>query len=88
VTELANATRAHWGIKNRLHWVLDVTMGKDASTLRTDNAPQNLSLLRKIALNVIRLAPPPARKTSFRLRRKAAAWNDDERERLLGITDL
>ncbi len=87
-TELAKATRAHWGIENQLHWVLDVTMGEDASTLRKDNAPQNISLLRKIALNVIRLAPPPARKTSLRLRRKGAAWNDDERERLLGITAL
>jgi len=85
--ELANATRAHWGIENRLHWVLDVTMGEDASTLRKDNAPQNISLLRKIALNVIRSAPPPA-KTSLRLRRKGAAWNDDERQQLLGITAL
>lgn len=84
--ELATATRAHWGIENRLHWILDVTMGEDASTLRKDNAPQNLSLLRKIALNMIRSAPPPARKTS--LRRKGAAWNDDERQRLLGITAL
>lgn len=86
--ELATATRAHWGIENRLHWVLDVTMGEDASTLRKDNAPQNLSLLRKIALNLIRSAPPPVRKTSLRLRRKGAAWDDGERERLLGITIL
>lgn len=43
--ELASAVRAHWGIENRLHWVLDVSFGEDGKTLRKDNAPQNLSLL-------------------------------------------
>jgi hypothetical protein len=85
---LATATRAHWGIENRLHWVLDVTMKEDASQLRKDHAPQNLSLLRKIALNILRAAPPPARKTSLRLRRKGAAWDDDLRMGLLGIMPL
>lgn len=86
--ELAAAAHAHWGIENRLHWVLDVTMGEDTTTVRKDNAPQNLSLLRKIALNIIRSAPPPARKTSLRLRRKGAAWDDDQRMRLLSIEPL
>jgi predicted transposase YbfD/YdcC len=63
-------------------------MGEDGSTLRKDNAPQNLSLLRKSALNLIRSAPPPARKTSLRLRRKGAAWDDDQRMQLLGIVPL
>jgi len=86
--ELAIATRAHWGIENKLHWVLDVTMKEDASQLRKDHAPQNLSLLRKIALNILRTAPPPPRKTSLRLRRKGAAWDDDLRMGLLGIMPL
>lgn len=86
--ELAMAVRAHWAIENQLHWVLDVSMGEDGSTLRKDNAPQNLSLLRKIVLNLIRSAPPPARKTSLRLRRKGAAWDDDQRMQLLGIIPL
>lgn len=51
---LAQAVRSHWGIENRLHWVLDVNFGEDASHLRKDHAPQNLALLRKIALNLIR----------------------------------
>jgi predicted transposase YbfD/YdcC len=42
---LGRAVRAHWGIENWLHWVLDVGFGKDASTVRKDYAPQNLSLL-------------------------------------------
>ena len=53
--QLAAAMRGHWGVENRLHWVLDVSFGEDASTVRKDNAPQNLSLLKKIVLNLIRL---------------------------------
>ena len=71
--------RAHWGVENSLHWVLDVSFGEDGRTLRKDHTPQNLSLLRKIVLNIIRLAPPGKKKTSLRLRRKGAAWDDDLR---------
>jgi predicted transposase YbfD/YdcC len=53
--QLAVAVRGHWAVENRLHWVLDVSFGEDASTVRKDNAPQNLSLLKKIVLNLIRL---------------------------------
>lgn len=86
--QLAAAVRAHWGVENRLHWILDVSFSEDASTVAKDNAPQNLSMLRKIALNIIRAAPPPPRKTSLRLRRKGAAWDDDLRMGLLGIMPL
>jgi hypothetical protein len=63
-------------------------MKEDVSQLWKDHAPQNLSLLRKITLNIIRAAPPPARKTSLRLRRKGAAWYDDLRLGPLGIMPL
>jgi predicted transposase YbfD/YdcC len=84
--QLAAAVRGHWGIENRLHWVLDVSFGEDASTVRKDNAPQNLSLLKKIVLNLIRLDTADKTKTSLRLKRKRAAWTDDVRMRILGFT--
>ena len=86
--ELASAVRAHWGVENSLHWVLDVSFGEDGRTLRKDHTPQNLSLLRKIVLNIIRLVPPGKRKASLRLRRKGAAWDDDLRMNMLGLTPL
>lgn len=46
--------RSHWGIENSVHWVLDVTMNEDASRIRKDHAPANLSSLRHIALNLCR----------------------------------
>ncbi len=85
---LAEAVRSHWAIENQLHWVLDVTMREDASTIRKDNAPENLSLLKKIVLNILRTDTSGRKKTSLRLRRKRAAWNDDLRAQLLGLNPL
>lgn len=50
----AQGIRGHWGIENRLHWVKDVVFDEDRSTIHTGQAPANLSLLRAIALNVLR----------------------------------
>lgn len=86
--QLAQAVRSHWGIENKLHWVLDVTMGEDASTVRKDNAPQNLSLLKKIVLNLIRLDTTDPIKCSLRMKRKRAAWDDDVRMNMLGLRSL
>ena len=83
--DLALSTRAHWGIENRLHWVLDVTFGEDASQIRENHAPQNCSLLKKIVLNMLRLDTTCKDKTSLRQKRKLAAWDDDIRAAILGI---
>jgi predicted transposase YbfD/YdcC len=86
--QLATGVRAHWGVENRLHWILDVSFGEDGSTVRKDNAPQNLSLLKKIVLNLIRLDTTDKTKASLRLKRKGAAWDDDLRMNMLGLKPL
>jgi len=48
------AIRLHWGIENKLHWVLDVAFSEDASRKRAGNASQNFSILSKIALNLLK----------------------------------
>jgi len=53
--------------------------------IRKDNAPQNLSLLKKIVLNLIRADKTDTAKTSLRLERKRAAWYDDIRMKMPGI---
>jgi len=54
---LAEAIRSHWEIENRLHWCLDVTFHEDACRTHRDQAPQNLNIVRKIAMNLLRLNP-------------------------------
>ena len=47
--------RAHWGVENGLHWVLDVTMNEDQARNHKDHGPQNIALLRRLALNLAKL---------------------------------
>lgn len=84
----ASAARAHWGIENRLHWMLDVQFGEDACFVRKDHAPQNLSLLKKMVLNLIRTDTSDIAKASLRRKRKRVAWDDDIRMAMLGIKPL
>ena len=86
----AKAVRAHWGIENRLHWMLDVNFGEDAATVRKDHAADNLSRLKKIVLNTLRVetATTPLGKLSLAKKRKLAAWNDEFRMALLGIKPI
>lgn len=52
---LAQIVRGHWGIENRLHWVRDVTLGEDASRIRTGHAPQVMALFRNVAISLLGL---------------------------------
>jgi predicted transposase YbfD/YdcC len=65
--------RTHWTIENQLHWVLDVAFCEDAARNRKDHGPENLSILRKLALNIIRHHPE---KASIRRKIKKAGWDD------------
>jgi len=78
---LAKAIRQHWQIENSLHWVLDVTFNEDHCRIRDRNAVQNFSLLRKIAINLVRRHQ--ASKASLKGRRKMAAWDNRYMEQVL-----
>ena len=71
--ELLRIVRSHWSIENQLHWMLDVDFREDASRSRKDYGPENLAVLRKMALNVLRAHPA---KMSMRGKIKIAGWND------------
>lgn len=80
---LARAVRAHWGIENRLHWVLDVVFHDDLMRLRTKNGPRNMSTIKHMAMNLIRGA---GGKHSIKLRRKTAAWDQQYLKALITRT--
>jgi predicted transposase YbfD/YdcC len=73
--ELADYIRGHWSIENQLHWVLDVTFGEDNSRIRKDNAPENLAVIRHIALNLLK--QDKNSKCSLKGKRNKAGWDDD-----------
>lgn len=78
---LLQVTRSHWTIENQLHWVLDVHFDEDGSRTRMDNAPENLAILRRLALNILRSHP---HKASIRRKIKRAGWDDAFLTAMLG----
>lgn len=73
-TTLAHTIRSHWGIENRLHWVLDVAFQEDASRIRIGHAPQNLAVIRHLALNL--LSQDTSSRASISVKRFHAALDD------------
>jgi len=72
--QLLTTVREHWGIENQLHWTLDVVFDEDLARNRKDNAPANLAILRRLALNIARAHPD--KKTSMRGKLKRAGWDE------------
>jgi len=73
-TKTLRIVRQHWGIENCLHWPLDVVLDEDLARNRKDNAPANLAILKRLALNVARAHPDTT--TSLRAKLKRAGWDD------------
>lgn len=76
----AKAVRAHWGIENRLHWVLDVVFHDDLARLRTGHGPENMAIVKHFAVNLVQTAKPI---TSLKNRRKLAGWDLNYLETLI-----
>ena len=79
---IAEAVRSHWGIENGLHWVLDMAFGEDQNRTRVGHSAANLALVRKLALNLLRLEP--TRKHGIKASRLRAGWDHDYLLRVLG----
>lgn len=67
--------RSHWGIENRLHWVLDVAFQEDHHQLRKDHGPENFAVLRHIALNLLK--HEHSIKAGIKAKRLRAGWDND-----------
>jgi len=79
--ELGGLVRSHWGIENQMHWVLDVAFREDHHRARSGHAAQNLSLIRRMALNLLR--QDTSRKVGVKTKRMEAGWNPDYLRQIL-----
>ena len=80
--ELLNAKRAHWGIENSLHWVLDMDFREDESRMRMGNCAKNMSIFRHLALNLIK--SEKSTKMSINMKRKKCMLSLDYLIKVLG----
>ena len=82
---LNKAIRSHWSIENSMNWVLDMVFNEDRSRIRTGHAPENVALIRKWTLNLIK---KNRGKYSVKAARLKAAWNTKVLEQLLFGNDF
>jgi predicted transposase YbfD/YdcC len=79
----ARAVRAHWHVENRLHWMLDVIFHDDLARLRSGSGPENMAIVKHMALNLIQ---NPKDRHSLKRRRKLACLNTEYLETIIRQT--
>jgi predicted transposase YbfD/YdcC len=72
---LLQGVRAHWGIENSLHWTLDIAFDEDHNRTRKDHAPENLAIIRHMALNLLK--QEKTAKGGIKAKRLQCAWSED-----------
>lgn len=73
--QMLQAIRGHWGIENGLHWVLDIAFREDDSRIRSEHAPENMAILRHIALNLLK--QEKSAKCGIHAKRLKCGWDED-----------
>ena len=73
--EFAKVSRNHWGIENSLHWILDVAFREDECRVHAGYAAENFTVLRHIALNLLKQGTRIKR--GIKTRRKVAGWDEN-----------
>lgn len=82
----SEAVRAHWSIENQLHWSLDVSFNEDQCRVRKDNAPENFSIIRHIALSMLKREKTS--KVGINVKRNKAGWDNRYLAQILRASDF
>jgi predicted transposase YbfD/YdcC len=82
---ILHVVRRHWAIENELHWVLDVAMNEDHNRVRKNQAPENMAVLRHMAINLIK--QEKTAKGGIHAKQLQAAWNNDYLLKILAIAN-
>ncbi|WP_044413531.1 ISAs1 family transposase, partial [Thiomicrospira microaerophila] len=83
---LGQYIRQHWGIENSLHWVLDMAFNEDQSRARIGHAAENLAIIRRLSLNLLRHAK--GSKLGVKNKRLQACCDDGFRESILQLSPI
>jgi predicted transposase YbfD/YdcC len=83
VETFARAVRSHWGVENKVHWIMDVSFREDQSRAREGYAAQNLAMLRRLALNLLKREK--TKKRGIRGKMLNAGWDHPYLLKLLGV---
>jgi predicted transposase YbfD/YdcC len=81
--DILRVVRAHWRVENSLHWSLDISFREDESRVRVGHAGQNLALVRKLALNLLRRET--SAKMGIKAKRLQAGWSEEYLLTVLGV---
>jgi predicted transposase YbfD/YdcC len=73
--KILNASRQHWGVENKLHWVLDISFNDDQCRIRKGNAPRNIAVIKKAVLNLLHIIKKDRPRVSLKGMRKMAGWD-------------
>ncbi len=80
-----NYSRQHWGVES-MHWVLDLVFNEDRSTISAKNAAQNMAIVRKLVLNMIkRYKAATGDQTAIKTMRKVSSWSSAEAAKVLSF---
>ena len=80
---IANTIRGHWGIENRVHWVLDVAFREDEQNANAGNIAENMSMIRRISLNLLK--QEKTAKCGIEIKRQMAGWDEEYLLKVLGV---
>jgi predicted transposase YbfD/YdcC len=80
---LANTIRGHWGIENKVHWVLDVAFREDEQNANAGNIAENMSMIRRISLNLLK--EEKTAKCGIEIKRQMAGWDEEYLLKVIGV---
>lgn len=81
--KILNAIRQHWGVENKLHWVLDMSFNDDQCRIRKGNAPRNIAIIKKTVLNLLQIIKKDKPRVSLKAMRKIAGWDNSFMDNVL-----
>ena len=81
--KLLQVKRSHWEIENSVHWVLDIAFNEDHNRVHKDNGPENLAIIRKLALNLLK--QEKTLKIGIKGKRLRCGWDKDYLLKVLSV---